>query len=102
MVHRKLRQRKKLEIVEQDFCGFAPLATMSLQQIVFYTTHRPRPLRAEILASPMIHLSTQRCSLEDYALRPFVHEEEELPAPTPSKFLVAATQPSSLVVVHKC
>ena len=68
---------------------------------MLYTTHRPGPLAAEIFAGPVIDASAQPCAPEDCPLGPFVHEEEELEAPTPSKFPVIATQPGSLMVVRE-
>ena len=49
----------------------------------------------------MIHTSAQPCAPEDCPLGPFVHEEEELEALTPSKFPVICTQPGSLMVLRK-
>ena len=49
----------------------------------------------------MIDMSAQPCAPEDCPLGPFVHEEEELEARTPSKFPVIATQPGSLMVVRE-
>ena len=68
---------------------------------MLYTTHHPRPLAAEILAGPVIDVSAQPCAPEDCPLGPFVHEEEEFEAPTPSKFPVIATQPGTLMVVRQ-
>ena len=89
------------KIVEEDLCGFAALVMMPLDQTVLYTTHRPGPLAAEISAGPVIDASAQPCAPEDCPLGPFVHEEEELEAPTPSKFPVIATQPGSPMVVRE-
>ena len=89
------------KIVEEDVCGFAALVLMPLDQTVLYTTHRPRPLAAEISAGQVIDVSAQPCAPEDCPLGPFVHEEEELEAPTPSKFPVIATQPGSLMVMRE-
>ena len=49
----------------------------------------------------MIDVSTQPCAPEDCPLGPFVHEEEELEAPTPSKLPVITTQPGKLMVVRE-
>ena len=49
----------------------------------------------------MIDMSTKACAPEDCPFGPFAHEEEELPAPTPSKFPVIATQSCSLMVVRE-
>ena len=89
------------KIVEEDLCGFAALVMMPLDQTVLYTTHRPGPLAVEILAGPVIDVSAQPCAPEDCPLGPFVHDEEELPAPTPSKIHVIAKQPDSLMVVRE-
>ena len=51
------------------------------------TSHRLGPLAAEIVAGPVISVSAQPCAPEDCPLRPFLHEEEELDAPTPNTFL---------------
>ena len=64
---------------------------MPVDLTVLYTSHRPGPLAAEILAGPVIDVSAQPCAPEDCPLGPFVHEEEELPAPTPNKFPMIAT-----------
>ena len=85
------------KIVEEDVCGFAALVMMPLDQTVLYTTHRPGPLAAEISAGPVIDALDQPCAPEDCPLGLFVHEEEELEAPTPNKFPVIATQPGSLM-----
>ena len=66
-----------------------------------YTTHRPGPVVAEILAGPVIDVYAQPCAPEDCLLGPFVHVEEELEAPTPSKFPFIATQLGSLMVVRE-
>ena len=87
------------KIVEEDLCGSAGLVMMPLDQTVLYTTHRPGPLAAEISAGPVIDMSAQPCAPDDCPL--FVHEEEELEGPTPSKFRVIATQPGSLMVVRE-
>ena len=79
------------KIVEEDLCGFAGLVMMPLDQTVLYTTHRPGPLAAEIFAGPVIDASAQPSAPEDCPLGPFVQEEEELEAPTQSKFPVIAT-----------
>ena len=89
------------KIVEEDLCGFAAPVMMPLDHTVLYTTHRPGPLAAKISAGPVIDAEAQPCPPEDCPLGPFVHEEEELAAPTPSKFPVIATQPGSLMVVRK-
>ena len=89
------------KIVEEDLCGFAAPVMMPLDQTVLYTTHRPGPLAAKISAGPVIDAEAQPCAPEDCPLGPFVHEEEELAAPTPSKFPVIATQPGSLMVVRE-
>ena len=89
------------KIMLEDLCGFAALVMMPLDQTVLYTTHRPGPLAAEISAGPVIDASAQPGAPEDCPLGPFVHEEEELGAPTPSKFPVIATQPGSLMVVRE-
>ena len=89
------------KIVEEDLCGFAPLVIIPLYRTVLYTTHRPRPRAAEISAGPVIDASAQPCAPEDCPLGPFVQEEEELEAPTPSKFPVIATQPGTLMVVRE-
>ena len=68
---------------------------------MLYTTHRTGPLAAKISASPVIDMFAQAGAPEDCPLGPFVHEEEELEAPTPSKFPVSAVQPGSLMVVHE-
>ena len=88
-------------IVEEDQCGFAALVMMPLDQAVLYTTHRPGPLAAEFCAGPVIDAEAQPCAPEDWPLGPFVHEEEELGPPTPSKFPVIATRPGSLMVVRE-
>ena len=82
----------KQKIVEEDLCGFAALVMMPLDQTVLYTTHCPGPLAAKISTRPVIDASAQPCAPENYPLGTFVHEEEELEAPTPSKFPVIATQ----------
>ena len=87
------------KIVEEDLCGLVALVMMPLDQTVLYITHRLGPLAAEISAVPVIDVSAQPCAPEDCPLGPFVHEEEELEAPTPSQFPVIATQPGSLMVV---
>ena len=87
------------QIVEEDLCGFAALVMMPLDQTVPYTTHRPGPLAAEVSAGLVIDVFAQPCAPKDCPLGPFVHEVEELPALTPSKFPVIATQPGSLMVV---
>ena len=89
------------KIVEEDVCGFAALVMMPLDQTVLYTTHRLGPLAAEIFAGPVIDAEAQPCAPEACPLGPFVHEEEELAAPTPSKFPVFATQPGNLMVVRE-
>ena len=89
------------KIVEEDRCGFAALVMMPLDQIVLHTTDRPGPLAADILASPVIHVSAQPCAPEDCPPGPFVHEEEELEALAPSKISGIATQPSSLMMVRE-
>ena len=89
------------KIVEEDLCGFAALAMMPLDQTVLYTTHRAGPLAAEISGGPMIDAEARPCTPEDCPLGPFVHEKEELAAPTPSKFPAIATQPRSLMVVRE-
>ena len=89
------------KIVEEDLCGFAALVMMPLDQTVVYTTHRQGPLVAEISAGPVVDASAEFCAPEDCPLGPFVHEEEELEPPTPSKFRVFATQPGSLMVVRE-
>ena len=83
------------KIVEED------LVMMPLDQTVLYITHRPGPLAAKILAGPVIDASAQPRAPEDCPLGPLVHEEEELEAPSPSKFAVIATQPASLTVVRE-
>ena len=87
--------------MRRDLCRFGALVMMRLDQTVLYTTHRPGPLAAEIFAGPVIDASAQPCAPEDSPLGPFVHEEEELEAPIPSKFPVIATQPGSLIVVRE-
>ena len=62
---------------------------------------RPGPLAAHISAGPVIDVSTNSCAPEICALGPFVHEEEELAAPTPSKIPIIARQPGSLMVVSE-
>ena len=89
------------KIVEEDLCRFAALVMMPLDQTVLYTTHRSGPRAAEISAWPVMDAPAQPCASEDCPLGPFVHEEDELEAPTPSKFLVIATQPGSLMVVRE-
>ena len=89
------------KIVDEDLCGFAALVIMPLVPTVLYTTHRPGPLEAEICAGPVIGASAQPCAPEDCPVGPFVHEEEDLEAPTPSKFPVIAMQPGSLMVVRE-
>ena len=89
------------KIVEEDLCRFAALVMMPLNQTVLYTTHRPGPLATEISAGLVINASAQPYAPEDCPLGPFVHKEEELEAPTPSKFPVIATQPGILMVVHE-
>ena len=79
------------KIVEENLFGCAALVTMPLDQTVLYTTHRSGPLAAGISAGPVIDVSAQSCAPEDCPLGPFVQEEEELPAPNPSKFPVIAT-----------
>ena len=79
----------------------AALGMMPLNRTLLYTTHGPGPLAAEISAGPVIDVSAQACDPEDCPVGPFVHEEEELEAPAPSKFLVIAAQPGSLMVVHE-
>ena len=73
------------KIVEEDLGGFATLVMMPLDQTVLYTTHRRGPLLAKILAGPVIDMSVQPCAPEDCPLGPFVHEQEELESPTPSR-----------------
>ena len=68
--------------MDEDLCGFAALVMMPLDQTVLYTTHCPWPLAAEISTRPVIDASAQPCAPEDFPLGPFVHEEEELEAPT--------------------
>ena len=75
------------KIVEEDLCEFAALVMMPFDHTVLYTTHRPRPLAADISAGPVIDVSAQPCTPEDCPLGPFVNENEELEAPIPSKFL---------------
>ena len=87
--------------MEEDLCGFATLVMMPTDQTVLYTTHRVGPLAAEISARPVIDASAQPCAPEDCPLGPFVDEEDELKARTPSKFPVIATQPGSLMVVRE-
>ena len=89
------------KIVEEDLCGFAAVVIMPLDQTVLYTTHRPGPLPAEIYAGRVIDASAQPCAHENCPLGSFVHEEEELEAPTPSKFPVITTQPGTLMVVRE-
>ena len=89
------------KIVEEDLCGFAAVVMMPLDQTVLYTTHHPRPLAAAISAGPLIDVSAQPCAPEDRPLDPFVHEDEELEAPTPSKFPVIRMQPGSLMMVRE-
>ena len=74
---------------------------MPLDQTVLYTTHRQGALAAHIPAGPVIDVSAQPCAPEDCPLGPFVHEEEELEALTPSKFPVNATQQGSVMVVRE-
>ena len=89
------------EIVEEDPCGFAAVVMMPLDQTVLYTTHRLGPLAAGISAGPLIDVSAQPCALEECPLGPFVHEDEELKAPTPSKSPVIRMQPDSLMMVRE-
>ena len=89
------------KIVEEDVCGFAALVMMPLDQTVLYTTHRRGPLAAEISAGLVIDVSARPCAPDDCHLGLFVHEEEELEAPTPSKFPVIANQPRSLMVLRE-
>ena len=67
--------------------------------------HQPSHRAEEISAGSVIDASAQPCAPEDCPLGPFVpwvhEEEEELEAPTPSKFPVIATQPGSLMVVRE-
>ena len=88
-------------IVQEDLCGFAALVMMFLHQTVLYTSHCPGPLMAEISGGPVIVVSAQPCASEGCPLAPFVHEEEQLPAPAPGKFPVIATQPGSLMMVRE-
>ena len=89
------------KIVEEDLCGFAAVVTMPLHQTVLYTTHPPGPLAAWISAGLLIDVCAQPCAPEDCPLGPFVHEDEELEAPTPSKFAVIRMQPGSLMMVRE-
>ena len=73
-------------IVEEDLCTFAALVIMPLDHTVLYITHRPGPLAAETSAGPVIDVSAQPCAPKDCPFGPFVHEEEELEAPTPKHF----------------
>ena len=87
--------------MEDDLCGLAALVRMPFDQTVLYTTHHPGPLAAAIYAKPVIDTSAQPCAPEDCPLGPFVHEDEELGAPTPSRFPITATQPGNLMVVRE-
>ena len=89
------------KIVEEDLCLFAAVLMMPLDQTVMYTTHRPRPLGAEILAGPVIDVSVQPCNSQDCPVGPVVHDMEELAAARLSKFHVVAALRGSLMVVHK-
>ena len=89
------------KIVEEHLSPIAALVMMPLDQTVLYTTHHPGPLAAEISAGPVMDTSAQPCAPEDCPVGPFVHEEEKLEAPTPSKFPLIATQPGSLMVVRR-
>ena len=89
------------KIVEEDLCGFAALVMMTLEQTMLYTMHRPGPLAPEISAGPVIDVSARLCAPEHCPLGPFVHEEEELEAPAPSKFRVITTQPGSPMAVRE-
>ena len=86
------------KIVEEDLCGFAALVMLPLDQTVLYTTHRAGPLAANISAGPVIDVSAL-CALEDWPRGPFVHEEEEFLALTPSKFPVIPTRPGNQMLV---
>ena len=88
------------KLVEEDLCGFAALVMMPLDQTV-HTTHRPGPLAAEMFADLVMDASAHSCAPENFPLGPFVHEEEESEATTPSKFPVIAMQPGSPMVVRE-
>ena len=89
------------KILEEDLCRHAAMMLMPLDQTVLYTSHRRGPQAAEISAGPGIDVSGQPCAPEDCPLGPFLQEEEELEATTPSKFPVIATQPGGLMVVRE-
>ena len=89
------------KIVEEDLCGSAALVMLPLDQIVLYTTHRQGPLVAETSTVPVIDASVQPCAPKGCPTGAFVHDREAMEAPTPSKFRVIATQPSSLMVVRE-
>ena len=77
--------------MEQDLCGFAALVMMPLDQTALYCNtppviHHPSPRATggRDFCRTRIDASAQPCAPEDCPLGPFVHEEEELEAPTPS------------------